>query len=97
MRHLWGDTTWQEQASCRDDPLDEVWFPDSDSQARATLPRARAICGTCPVYQACFDYAVPRSELMGVWAGLTEGQRKSERARRKRGVSRGLQLGILGA
>ncbi len=33
------------------------------------IARAKAICGQCPVRQACFDEALVRREPYGVWGG----------------------------
>ncbi len=33
------------------------------------IARAKAICGKCPIRQACFDAALVRREPYGVWGG----------------------------
>ena len=33
------------------------------------IARAKALCGECPVREACFEGALARSEPYGVWGG----------------------------
>jgi WhiB family redox-sensing transcriptional regulator len=58
---------WRDQAACRDvvtakyDPF----FPDTaELQAEAL-----AICGTCPVRDACLTFAVRTGQQYGIWGG----------------------------
>lgn len=83
-------------ASCDgEDP--DLWFGyDSDHE---TVSVAVAICGECPVRQACAEWALRTGEAYGVWGGLTPTERfrlrrrdgsklsVSERARKKNGQS----------
>lgn len=41
--------------------------------------QAVAICQTCPVKQACLDYALETGQPQGVWGGLTPEQRNQLR------------------
>ena len=52
----------------------ELWFPAPSDQA--TSDRAVAICKQCPVVQACAQFALDNKEMLGVWGGLTEEQRR---------------------
>jgi WhiB family redox-sensing transcriptional regulator len=71
--------TWRKRADCRGiDP--EVFFPATDEDAE----EAKAICATCPVRQACLEYALANREREGVWGGATERERRRiVRQRRK--------------
>jgi WhiB family transcriptional regulator, redox-sensing transcriptional regulator len=53
-------TQWPSQ---RGDP--ELWF----SELPARLELAKALCGPCPVRQACLAGAIERREPHGVWGG----------------------------
>jgi WhiB family redox-sensing transcriptional regulator len=55
------------QARCRDGAATmlDLFF----SEQLDDIGRAKAICGACPVVEACFDGAVARREPWGVWGG----------------------------
>lgn len=48
-----------------------VFFPVSDTFAG----EAKAICATCPVADACLEYAIATRQSDGVWGGLTAVER----------------------
>jgi WhiB family transcriptional regulator, redox-sensing transcriptional regulator len=48
---------------CRSDP--ELFFADAPEDVRL----AKALCGLCPVRQACLAGALQRREPCGVWGG----------------------------
>lgn len=47
----------------QEDP--ELWFADTPGDVEF----AKALCGTCPVQDACLQGAVARREPWGVWGG----------------------------
>jgi WhiB family transcriptional regulator, redox-sensing transcriptional regulator len=47
----------------RHDP--ELWF----AQYPAQIEQAKALCGECPVRDACLTGALARGEAAGVWGG----------------------------
>lgn len=53
-----------------------VFFPECEDDD--TLRRARSVCVTCPVYDACRDYSIRHYELEadGIWAGWSSQQRR---------------------
>lgn len=55
------------QARCRDGAatMINLFF----SEQLDDIARAKAICGKCPVAEACLDGAVARREPWGVWGG----------------------------
>jgi WhiB family redox-sensing transcriptional regulator len=58
---------WRDQAACRDVVTAEYdpFFADApDLQAEAI-----AICGTCPVRDACLTFAVRTGQQYGIWGG----------------------------
>lgn len=70
---------WRQSAACKG--LDPAMFFPARGEAAA---EAKALCATCPVREACLEYALVGGEAFGVWGGLSERQRKTIRARRRR-------------
>jgi len=69
---------WRIDAACRD--LDTaIFFPDTEEQVVA----AKAVCATCPVRDACLDFALITRQDDGVWGGMDENERKRARRRRQ--------------
>ena len=56
--------TREDTLPCRvEDP--ELWFAESPSDVEA----AKALCGPCPLREACLAGALERREPWGVWGG----------------------------
>lgn len=64
---------WVRQAACRDSDPD-LFFPRIGASRAYRV--AVAICDTCPVRQACLDYAVANRIRFGVWGGLNTERRR---------------------
>jgi WhiB family transcriptional regulator, redox-sensing transcriptional regulator len=45
---------------------------------------AKHVCQSCPVLDACREWALGQRTLFGVLGGMTPGERGAERRRRKR-------------
>ncbi|WP_371551537.1 WhiB family transcriptional regulator [Streptomyces sp. NBC_00554] len=76
------DHSWQERGRCHGMPakeIDELFF--HAARDRAAIDAAKAICGSCPVKKACFDYALDNEIRHGMWGGLTEDERRPWHAR----------------
>ena len=80
---------WMRDAACVGmDP--ELFFPIGSQEPSAVV---RATCQGCPVREPCLTYSLGSYNtqmLAGVWAGLTEEERRRENTRRlraARGVS----------
>lgn len=74
---------WREAAACRD--LDTaVFFPETDDEVDA----ARAVCASCPVRDACLEFALVTRQDDGIWGGLTETERRRLRRRRQEAARR---------
>ena len=72
-------TDWQAEAVCRD--LDtELFFPASESDAGP----AQAVCATCPVAEACLEFAIETRQTSGVFGGLTPTERRRLVRRRQK-------------
>ena len=69
---------WRKDAACRD--LDTaIFFPDVEEDSGP----AQAICATCPVREACLEFALITRQDDGVWGGLDENERRRVRRRRQ--------------
>ena len=58
---------WRDQAACRDlvaADYDPFFADSAELQAEAI-----AICGTCPVRDACLTFAVRTGQQYGIWGG----------------------------
>ena len=70
----WG---WQDQAACRDRPL-ELFFHEHNERGLTRTRRqaaAKRICNTCPVIEECRDFALAARIPYGTWGGQSEEER----------------------
>ncbi|MFF9205118.1 WhiB family transcriptional regulator [Streptomyces sp. NPDC014986] len=56
---------------CRLDP--DTWFSDNARERDAAV----RLCRTCPVQQACAEFAISEREPHGVWGGTTAADRRA--------------------
>lgn len=79
------DWSWSDDAECRSENRELFFAPDGEQRAArdGRERRAKAICARCPVRHKCLDAAIERREV-GVWGGLNDDERQSERRRRMR-------------
>ena len=77
---------WQDAAACRGKEILLFFGPDGERQPERDVRerKAKAVCASCPVRAECLAYAISRPEKYGVWGGLNEEERASERRRRMR-------------
>tara|TARA_B100000686_G_C16777738_1_gene969670 strand:+ start:1816 stop:2097 length:282 start_codon:yes stop_codon:yes gene_type:complete len=79
MSAVLDDQGWQFRAACRG-PQINVFFPPSHferkTDKRERERRAKLICKSCAVRNACLDYALRIREQHGIWGGLNEVERK---------------------
>ena len=70
---------WQMKAACRG-PHATVFFPPPRPERRDEKRRreaeAKEICRSCPVRDACLQYALGIREQHGIWGGLSENERR---------------------
>ena len=71
---------WYKQAACTGMDTDRFFPHRGDSQSITIA--AKAICAGCPVQQQCLDYALDTTEIVGIWGGLTESERRALRHER---------------
>lgn len=72
--------TWQDSALCaQSDP--EAWFPEKGGSTK----EAKAICWRCPVLAQCREFILrPENDdvaRFGIWAGLSERDRRRLKSR----------------
>jgi WhiB family transcriptional regulator, redox-sensing transcriptional regulator len=79
----WG---WQDRAACRSLPLGLFFGADGErpTAREAREARAKAVCAGCPVVAECAEHALSAPEPAGVWGGMGEEERATERRRRGR-------------
>lgn len=66
---------WRTLAACREeDP--ELFFPVGTTGAAAQIEQAVAVCRRCPAIEPCRQWALDTRQMHGVWAGLTERDRR---------------------
>jgi WhiB family redox-sensing transcriptional regulator len=83
--HTAASWSWQDHAACQGEDAGLFFAPDGEQRPErdGRERRAKAICARCPVRHKCLDAAIERREV-GVWGGLNDDERQSERRRRMR-------------
>jgi WhiB family redox-sensing transcriptional regulator len=63
---------WMQAAICaQTDP--DAFYPEHG----ASTAEAKLVCAGCPVRSECLEYALENNERHGVWAGLSERERRN--------------------
>jgi WhiB family redox-sensing transcriptional regulator len=70
---LLGRPAWHAQAACRGQGAGE-WV-----KAAGDYTAERAVCASCPVREECLAYALADKDLVGMWGGTTERERREMR------------------
>ena len=72
------DFSWIDRGACRNVDT-AIFFPEhAHPLSSVRITQAKEICRTCPVKIQCIDYAL-KYELVGIWGGMTEVERKRHR------------------
>lgn len=75
----WVPLAWQRQAKCKG-PSAEAFFPpvrmETKDEREYREHRAKKICASCMVIDACLDHALENRENHGIWGGLNESERR---------------------
>lgn len=75
-----GPPAWMKDALCRDHP-EVTFFPDLGQSARP----AKRVCDDCLVKRQCREWSLEQGpELDGVWAGMSQLERRAVRPDRPR-------------
>jgi len=65
----------------------DAFFPEDAPEGNVTQKRgtyamereAKQVCSDCPYIKACLAYALKHPELMGIWGGTNDNQRRNIR------------------
>lgn len=82
------EIAWQRDAACRKVVMGtpqrrvHAFFPERGKPAEA----AKAVCATCPVWEACLEYSLKHHLRDGVWGGRTEKERRVILRARRLGI-----------
>jgi len=71
-----GQPDWRQDAACRGMDAN-IFFPETDEE----VGPARAVCATCPVREACLEFALTTRQTDGVWGGMSGTERRRLRRR----------------
>ncbi len=74
----WRRLDWLSEARCKDEPT-EIFFAGDNERGiklRRSERRAKRICWSCPVLEACRNYALNEREPYGIWGALTPSERR---------------------
>jgi WhiB family redox-sensing transcriptional regulator len=74
LAELIGRPSWQDRAACRGQGTDDH-FP---VRGESTIA-AKAVCAGCVVRSECLSYALADSNLVGIWGGTSERERRQMR------------------
>lgn len=74
---------WRDAGACGNHADPDLWYAGTNSAQTRT---AQAICHTCPVRQACGEWALATRQAWGVWGGTTEEERRQILRRRGQGT-----------
>ncbi|HVF13277.1 MAG TPA: WhiB family transcriptional regulator [Acidimicrobiales bacterium] len=72
----WDKKGWREQAACRDADAKLFFTIGTTGIAANQIAAAKAICGRCPVREACLQFAFETNQEAGVWGGTDEDERR---------------------
>ena len=77
---------WQYEGKCREADPTLFFHPEGErgSARRRRAEAAKAVCGSCPVLQMCFNHSLAVREPYGVWGGHSEEERAALLAERNR-------------
>jgi WhiB family redox-sensing transcriptional regulator len=75
---LFGRPVWQQYGACRGQGTDEFIIGRGGD-----YDRSRQLCADCPVSKPCLEFALADSDLIGMWGGTSERQRREIRAGRR--------------
>jgi WhiB family redox-sensing transcriptional regulator len=69
---------WREDANCKSMNPD-LFFPGPNTPIDDVVE----ICFACPVRIACLEHALANGEILGVWGGLTQQERRALHRKRR--------------
>src|SRR5690625_1589678 len=77
---------WQQAAACQEEEASLFFGPEDESPQtmQAREHAAAQVCAICPVVASCLDHALSQPEVIGVWGGTGEKDRKRLLRQRRR-------------
>lgn len=72
----WDNERWRDQAACRDADANLFFPAGSTGHAVEQIEAAKAVCRSCPVQQACLQFALETNQEAGIWGGHDEDERR---------------------
>lgn len=78
-RRIPDELKWQLRAQCRGLPVEMFFASDDDTgttRQRILHERAKHVCRSCQVVQACLDHALKHPENYGIWGATTPRERQ---------------------
>ena len=81
---------WLSEAQCKGQPTEIFFAGDYERgvKLRRHERRAKQICWSCPVLEACRSYALNEREPYGIWVALTPSERRLLNSMRRGRVGR---------
>lgn len=78
---------WRDAAACRG--RDDLFYPSAEETIRTPwiYDEPRSICAACPVLADCREFVLAHPQHGGLWAGMTEDERRDARRRRAQGIT----------
>lgn len=71
--------SWQGFAACAGDKA-ALFYPPLPIEMKSVRVsrerRAKLVCNSCPVREACLEHAIRNDERYGIWGGLTGKERR---------------------
>lgn len=80
--------SWRDHAACAGETSD-LFFPiGASGSAFLQAKQAQRVCAACPVRTACLEWALEAGIEHGIWGGLTEEERRTQKRRNTRARAR---------
>ncbi len=76
------EADWRRQAACKGANGDlfypkSAWSRESKENRQQREQMAKRVCARCTVQACCLDWALRNGEVVGVWGGKTERERRA--------------------
>jgi WhiB family redox-sensing transcriptional regulator len=75
----WDREGWREHANCKGINAN-LFFPEQGASGR-DVDAAKLVCAGCTVRRPCLQYALDNYEMIGIWGGTSERERRRIRSR----------------
>lgn len=73
----WHGTDWRADASCSTREVASLFFPVGvTGPAETQIVKAKEVCASCPVKDACLEFAITTNQEYGIWGGTSEDERR---------------------